>query len=122
MDSEAWGAYHLNWPYYGNPIVTFSKKTHQVIHYVQTILWKSKWFLRLYLKLKVHRGPWSIIHSSHPCLGLAILASHCSPDSDVTIVDQHVESLDVNDDPELVVIQVYITNAYLWYAIADNHR
>jgi hypothetical protein len=35
---------------------------------------------------------------------------------------QHVEQLDLNDSPALVVIQVYITNAYRAYSIADHYR
>jgi radical SAM superfamily enzyme YgiQ (UPF0313 family) len=38
------------------------------------------------------------------------------------IVDEHVERLTLDDAPELVVIQVYITNAYRAYAIADRYR
>jgi radical SAM superfamily enzyme YgiQ (UPF0313 family) len=37
-------------------------------------------------------------------------------------VDEHVEHLTLEDAPELVVIQVYITNAYRAYAIADHYR
>jgi len=61
-------------------------------------------------------------YSLFPPLGLATLASHCSADDDVTIIDQHVEPLCLNDEPDLVVIQVYITNAYRAYAIADSYR
>jgi radical SAM superfamily enzyme YgiQ (UPF0313 family) len=38
------------------------------------------------------------------------------------IVDEHVEPLLLADEPELVVIQVYITNAYRAYRIADHYR
>ena len=34
------------------------------------------------------------------------------------ILDEHVKTLALGDRPELVVIQVYITNAYRAYAIA----
>ncbi|MBX2886840.1 MAG: radical SAM protein [Granulosicoccus sp.] len=61
-------------------------------------------------------------YSLFPPLGLATLASFCDPNDDVTIVDQHVESLNLDDLPDLVVIQVYITNAYRAYAIADSYR
>lgn len=61
-------------------------------------------------------------YSLFPPLGLATLAAHCSPDDDVTIVDQHVESLSLDHEPDLVVIQVYITSAYRAYAIADHYR
>jgi len=40
----------------------------------------------------------------------------------VTIVDQRVETLTLDDEPNLVVIQVYITNAYRTHAIADSYR
>ena len=38
------------------------------------------------------------------------------------IVDEHVEPLTLDDAPDLVVIQVYITNAYRAYRIADHYR
>ena len=38
------------------------------------------------------------------------------------IVDEHVERLDTDDRPDLVVIQVYITNAYRAYRLADHYR
>ena len=53
---------------------------------------------------------------------VATLAAHCSPEYDVIIVDQHVEPLRLDDEPDLVVLQAYITNAYRAYAIADNYR
>ena len=37
-------------------------------------------------------------------------------------VNEHVENLDWNDEPDLVVIQVYITIAYRAYKIADHFR
>jgi radical SAM superfamily enzyme YgiQ (UPF0313 family) len=37
-------------------------------------------------------------------------------------VDEHVEKLNVDDRPELVVIQVYITSAYRAYRLADHYR
>jgi radical SAM superfamily enzyme YgiQ (UPF0313 family) len=45
-----------------------------------------------------------------------------TPDDDPVIVDEHVELLDTSDRPDLVVIQVYITNAYRAYRIADHYR
>ncbi len=63
-----------------------------------------------------------IKYSLFPPLGLATLAAYLQPDDDAQIVDQHVEPLDVNDQPDLVVIQVYITNAYRAYKIADHYR
>lgn len=38
------------------------------------------------------------------------------------MVDEHVEPLTLDDAPELVVIQIYITNAYRAYRIADHYR
>jgi radical SAM superfamily enzyme YgiQ (UPF0313 family) len=69
-------------------------------------------------------GPYwrPIKYSLFPPLGLATLAAYLSPDDHAVIVDEHVESLNLNDDPELVVIQVYITNAYRAYRIADHYR
>jgi len=59
-------------------------------------------------------------YSLFPPLGLATLAAFTHDDDDVTLVDQHVEALDLNDRPDLVVIQVYITNAYRAYQIAEG--
>jgi len=36
--------------------------------------------------------------------------------------DEHVETLDLTDHPDLVVIQVYITSAYRAYRLADHYR
>jgi radical SAM superfamily enzyme YgiQ (UPF0313 family) len=63
-----------------------------------------------------------IKYSLFPPLGLATLASHFSDSDEVVLQDQHVEALDLNDMPDLVVIQVYITNAYRSYALADHYR
>ena len=63
-----------------------------------------------------------IKYSLFPPLGLATLAGYLRPDDEATIVDQHVEELHLDDTPDLVVIQVYITNAYRAYAIADHYR
>ncbi len=61
-------------------------------------------------------------YSLFPPLGLATLAAYCSPDDEVTLQDEHVESLNLDDEPDIVVIQVYITNAFRSYAIADYYR
>ena len=61
-------------------------------------------------------------YSLFPPLGLATLAAYCDPSDVVEIVDQHVEHLRLDDTPDLVVIQVYITNAYRAYKIADSYR
>jgi radical SAM superfamily enzyme YgiQ (UPF0313 family) len=63
-----------------------------------------------------------IKYSLFPPLGLATLAAYLSPDDRAAIVDEHVERLTIDDDPDLVVIQVYITNAYRAYRLADHYR
>jgi radical SAM superfamily enzyme YgiQ (UPF0313 family) len=63
-----------------------------------------------------------IKYSLFPPLGLATLAAYCSPNDEVTLQDEHVEELDLDDEPDLVVIQVYITNAFRAYAMADHYR
>jgi len=63
-----------------------------------------------------------IKYSLFPPLGLATLAAYLDPDDEVTLQDEHVETLDLNDEPELVVIQVYITSAYRAYTLADHYR
>lgn len=63
-----------------------------------------------------------IKYSLFPPLGLATLAAYLSPDDEVDLQDQHIEELNFNDNPDLIVIQVYITNAYRAYKIADQYR
>jgi radical SAM superfamily enzyme YgiQ (UPF0313 family) len=63
-----------------------------------------------------------IKYSLFPPLGLATLAAYLDPGLDIRIVDEHVETLRLDDEPDLVVIQVYITNAYRAYRIADHYR
>ena len=63
-----------------------------------------------------------IKYSLFPPLGLATLAGFLPADWDVELVDDHVEQLRTDDAPDLVVIQVYITNAYRAYALADHYR
>lgn len=63
-----------------------------------------------------------IKYSLFPPLGLATLAAYLSPDDEIDLLDQHVEELKLNDNPDLVIIQVYITNAYRAYKIADHYR
>jgi radical SAM superfamily enzyme YgiQ (UPF0313 family) len=57
-----------------------------------------------------------------PPLGLATLAGYLPEDIEVTLQDEHVEVLNLNDEPELVAIQVYITAARRAYEIADHYR
>ncbi len=63
-----------------------------------------------------------IKYSLFPPLGLATLAAYLDPGVDARIQDEHVQPLDLDDRPDLVVIQVYITNAYRAYQIADHYR
>ena len=63
-----------------------------------------------------------IKYSLFPPLGLATLAAYLDPDLEISLQDEHVERLDLDDEPDLVVIQVYITNAYRAYRIADHYR
>jgi hypothetical protein len=59
-------------------------------------------------------------YSLFPPLGLATLAAYLSLDDEVVLQDEHVEALDLNDEPDLVVIQAYITSARRSYEIADH--
>lgn len=63
-----------------------------------------------------------IKYSLFPPLGLATLAAYLSPEDEIDLQDQHVEALRTDDAPDLVVIQVYITNAFRAYSIADEYR
>src|ERR1051326_5937168 len=63
-----------------------------------------------------------IKYSLFPPLGLATLAAYLDSDLEISLQDEHVEKLSLDDDPDLVIIQVYITNAYRAYAIADHYR
>ena len=63
-----------------------------------------------------------IKYSLFPPLGLATLAAYLDPNDEVTIQDEHVETLGLDDAPELVVIQVYITSARRAYQLADHYR
>lgn len=69
------------------------------------------------------KGPFwrPIKYSLFPPLGLAALAAYL-PDDDIDLQDEHVESLNLNDEPDLVVIQVYITSARRSYQLADYYR
>ena len=56
-----------------------------------------------------------IKYSLFPPLGLATLAAYLDPDLEISLQDEHVETLKLDDRPDLVIIQVYITNAYRAY-------
>ncbi len=63
-----------------------------------------------------------IKYSLFPPLGLATLAAYLSPEDEIDLQDQHVEEINLTDNPDLVIIQVYITNAYRAYKIADHYK
>ncbi len=63
-----------------------------------------------------------IKYSLFPPLGLATLAAYLDDDDEVEIQDEHVERLNTDDRPDLVVIQVYITSAFRAYRLADHYR
>src|SRR5262249_16521803 len=66
-----------------------------------------------------------IKYSLFPPLGLATLAGYLPRDWHVTVHDEHVERLRLDDDddrPDLVAIQAYITPARRSYEIADHYR
>ena len=63
-----------------------------------------------------------IKYSLFPPLGLATLAAYLGPDDEARIVDEHVIPLSGDDEPDLVVIQIYITNAKRAYRLADHYR
>lgn len=63
-----------------------------------------------------------IKYSLFPPLGLCTLAAYLSGDDEIELVDEHVETLNSDDAPDLVAIQVYITSARRAYEIADDYR
>jgi radical SAM superfamily enzyme YgiQ (UPF0313 family) len=63
-----------------------------------------------------------IKYSLFPPLGLATLAAYLDPGDEAVLEDEHVQPLRLDDVPDLVVIQVYITNAYRAYRLADLYR
>jgi radical SAM superfamily enzyme YgiQ (UPF0313 family) len=63
-----------------------------------------------------------IKYSLFPPLGLATLAAYCSSADEIELQDEHVEELKTDDTPDLVLIQVYITNAFRAYDLADLYR
>jgi radical SAM superfamily enzyme YgiQ (UPF0313 family) len=63
-----------------------------------------------------------IKYSLFPPLGLAALASYLRDDDNVVLQDEHVEPLDLDDEPDLVAIEVYVTSAYRAYELADHYR
>jgi radical SAM superfamily enzyme YgiQ (UPF0313 family) len=63
-----------------------------------------------------------IKYSLFPPLGLATLAGYLNETDEVALQDEHVERLFLDDEPDLVVIQVYITSAKRAYRLADHYR
>ena len=63
-----------------------------------------------------------IKYSLFPPLGLATLAAYLAPGDRAVLVDEHVERLTLDDAPDLVAIEVYITSARRSYEIADWYR
>jgi radical SAM superfamily enzyme YgiQ (UPF0313 family) len=63
-----------------------------------------------------------IKYSLFPPLGLATIASFCPDDAEIELQDEHVQPLTLDDQPDLVVIQVYITSALRAYELADHYR
>jgi radical SAM superfamily enzyme YgiQ (UPF0313 family) len=63
-----------------------------------------------------------IKYSLFPPLGLATLAAYLSPADSAEIVDEHVQPLRLDDRPDLVVLQTYITSARRAYEIAGHYR
>src|ERR1041384_347657 len=63
-----------------------------------------------------------IKYSLFPPLGLATLAAYLPEDATIDLQDEHVEKLHLDDEPDMVVIQVYITSAKRAYGIADHYR
>ena len=63
-----------------------------------------------------------IKYALFPPLGLASLASYLGDDDEVTLEDEHVQTLDLTDTPDLVVMSVYITSARRAYELADLYR
>jgi radical SAM superfamily enzyme YgiQ (UPF0313 family) len=61
-------------------------------------------------------------YSLFPPLGLASLAGYLGDDDEVEIVNEHVEAVRADDDPDLVVMTVYISAARRAYKLADTYR
>ena len=63
----------------------------------------------------------SIKYSLFPPLGLATIAGYIPREHTITLTDEHVDLIVLDDEPDIVIIQVYITNAYRAYNIADHY-
>src|SRR4029453_14144809 len=63
-----------------------------------------------------------IKYSLFPPLGLATLAGYLDEEDEITLQDEHVETLAPHGGPDLVVVQAYITSARRAYELADHYR
>ncbi|MEJ2039646.1 MAG: cobalamin-dependent protein, partial [Desulfosarcinaceae bacterium] len=73
--------------------------------------------------VEAHEKYWRAIkYSLFPPLGLATLAGYLETGDHAEIVDEHVEQLRIDDEPDLVAIETYVTSAYRAYKIADTYR
>jgi radical SAM superfamily enzyme YgiQ (UPF0313 family) len=63
-----------------------------------------------------------IKYSLFPPLGLATLAAYLDDSDEITLEDEHVQPLNLEDEPEVVAIEVYITAAHWAYQLADHYR
>jgi hypothetical protein len=64
-----------------------------------------------------------IKYALFPPLGLATLAGYLDPKDDVTLVDEHVERLKLDDAPDVVALEVYVTSARrAWQASQPSLR
>lgn len=63
-----------------------------------------------------------IKYSLFPPLGLATLAAYLDETDEAWIEDEHVQPVRLGDEPDLVVLQVYITNASRAYRYAAHYR
>lgn len=63
-----------------------------------------------------------IKYALFPPLGLATLAAYLEDEDEVTIEDEHVGTVELDDQPDLVAIEAYITSAKRAYELADYYR
>ena len=63
-----------------------------------------------------------IKYALFPPLGLASLAGYLAPDDEAVLEDEHVMPLDLDDEPDLLVMSVYITSAKRAYQLAAHYR
>jgi radical SAM superfamily enzyme YgiQ (UPF0313 family) len=72
---------------------------------------------------EAHSPYWRPIkYSLFPPLGLATLAAYLEENDQISLEDEHVQALTLDDDPEIVAIEVYITAARRAYELADHYR